>query len=61
MVRFLKPQGAPRTNQELAEEARVSVTTVKRAKQSVRENKAGREGTEEPGEVIEEGNPNEAQ
>ena len=34
-----EPQGAPRTNQELAEEAGVSVTTVKRAKQSVRKKK----------------------
>ena len=37
-----EPQGAPRTNQELAEEAGVSITTVKRAKQSVRKKPAGK-------------------
>ena len=36
------PQGAPRTNQELAAEAGVSVTTVKRAKQSVRSGNAAK-------------------
>ena len=36
------PQGAPRTNQELADEAGVSVTTVKRAKQSVRNKLSGK-------------------
>ena len=39
------PQGAPRTNQELADEAGVSVTTVKRAKQSVRKRKPAGKGS----------------
>ena len=45
-----EPQGAPRTNQELAEEAGVSVTTLKRAKQSIRKKKPAGKASGEPGE-----------